>query len=190
MDICIYYEQKNKHIIDILPKNLNNKILSDIQKCWQRRIMREILIVLTKTEETTLSSLAKEINHSTSTIHENVEALERLELIESKISFKKKKQRIIKSKIICVTKNPKFKEKLKKFFQGIWIDDEQTKKIIDFLKENKHESFTAEKISAILQIPVDDVKLNLSNWDSPLTRGVSFYNKEPPFEKEITYRGK
>ena len=37
---------------------------------------------------------------------------------------------------------------------------------------------------------LDDVELNLSNWDSLMTRGVSDLLKEVPFKKVIKYSSK
>lgn len=190
MNICVYYEGQNKSIIDIIPHDLEEKQKANIAKFWQQPIMQKILIALSEGKTMTLSMLAEELGHSPSTIHDAIKRLEEAELISTEISYKKKKQRIIRSHVLFVTKSPKFKEALAKFFQGLWVDSQDTNAIITFLKENSNNRYSAEEISAALHIPVDRVELALSNWDSIITRGLSQINKEVPFTKRITYQSK
>ena len=59
------------------------------------------------------------IGNSVSKLHENIRRLEDYKLIQTNMVYKEKKQKIISPMVLCVTKNPKYKTVLKKFFQGI-----------------------------------------------------------------------
>jgi len=190
MDICVYYDKEKNNIIDIFPNNINPNMKNNIMKLWGKTVCRKILCSISENNQSTITSLAASTGHSLSTIHENLKLLENVNIVKSELKYEKKKQRIITSDIIFITANPKFKQTLKKFFQGLWYNNKATEKIITFLHDNQNKTFTAEQISIALKIPVDDVKLYLSNWDSLTTRGLSNILKDAPFEKIITYKGK
>jgi DNA-binding Lrp family transcriptional regulator len=188
--ICVYYESESNNIIDIMPKDLEQEYKSNIAKIWQQPISRKILKALSMQEHMTISTLAKELGHSVSTIHENIKKLEDKKLISSTISYEKKKQRLITSNILFATKSPKYKESLSKFFQGLWVNSKDSKKILTFLEKNKTKEFSVPQISAGTKIPVHRVEIALSNWDNIITRGISQVNKKQPFIKRITYQAK
>lgn len=188
--ICVYYESENNNILDIVPHQINDEIKANIVKSWQQPVSQKILKALSSTNNMTISSLAKELGHSVSTIHENIKKLEQLQIIQTTISYEKKKQRVITSNVLCATKSPKFKEALSKFFQGLWVNSKDTNVIMDFLQKHKPKKFTIEQISASTNLPVHRVEIALSNWDNIITRGVSQVSKEQPFVKEVTYYAK
>ena len=136
-----------------------------------------------------MQELRKKIGHSNSTLHENVKKLEDQELIHTQLIYEGNKIRVLKPAFLFVTQNPKSKAQIKKFFQGIWVDSETNKKVVDFLQKNKEEYFTAEEIAAKTRLPVDDVQLALSNWESTVTRALSDVTKQKPFEKKTLYKG-
>ncbi|MEM2115888.1 MAG: helix-turn-helix domain-containing protein [Candidatus Woesearchaeota archaeon] len=190
--ICVYYEIGSERIIDYFPKsNIDPQIIKSITLAWENQIYRRILKFLSEKGSVKLSVLARELGHSISTISEAVSKLESLDLIESNIIYKEKKQRIINTKVLFVTENPKFKRIFNRLIsQGIWIDMKKTKVIINFLKENRERFFTAEEISVATKIPVDEVKVLLENYESFITRAFSEAFKEIPFEKVVMYRYK
>jgi DNA-binding Lrp family transcriptional regulator len=190
MDICIYYDEKKGEILDILPKNLDAQKKNAIESMWIQYIPRKILLMLSGRENITAPQIKNEIGHSMSTLHDNIKRLEDADLIKTEMVYTQNKQRLINSNILCVTKSPKHKEKIKKFFQGMWVDSSKTQKILDFLNNDPNKYYTPEEISLNTKIPVDDVELLLSNWDSIMTRGVSALTREVPFEKKVMYKGK
>jgi hypothetical protein len=98
---------------------------------------------------------------------------------------------MINSKILFVTENNKLKKILTQLLnQGIWINKEKSDQITNFLQSNKEKYFSIEEISANTSIPIDEVKILLNNWESHITRAVSDFLKEPPFEKKILYKAK
>lgn len=189
-NLCIYYDEASEDIIDILPTNISPVVRSTIEGIWKQHIPRKIMILLSGVESTTAPGIKKEIGHSMSTLHENIKRLESEGLISSEMVYTGNKQRVIRSNVLCVTKNPKHKERMRRFFQGMWVDSKKTKQIIDFLRANPKKYYSAEDISVHTKIPVDEVVLLLSNWDSIFTKGTSMLLKEVPFEKKILYRGK
>jgi DNA-binding Lrp family transcriptional regulator len=189
-NICIYYDEKKETIIDILPKNIDSEKKNAIEILWNQHIAKKILILLSQYNEMTIPKIKDTIGHSMSTLHEMIGKLEAEKLIKSEMIYTKNKQRIITSNILCITRNPKHTEKIKRFFQGLWIDSKKTKKIVDFLNNNPQKYYTIEDISLETKIPVDDVELLLSNWDSLTTRGIKGLLKEAPFEKKVLYKGK
>ncbi len=188
-NICIYYDN-NYNIIEVLPKELDQNIRFKIYELWGNEIIRKILITVSRHEKISMQELKKKIGHSISTIYDYLKRLNDLNLVKLEKKYKEKKQLIITSKVICVTRNKQFKVLINKFFKGLWINSENMKKIIEFLRRNKDRYYTAEEISVNTNIPVDEVELLLSNWDSQLTRAVSDFLKEPPFEKKVLYKGK
>ena len=190
MKYCAYYNQKTETIVDIIPDSITPELRAAIERAFTHDIMRKILITLSKAGETTAARIKEMIGHSSSTLHENIRRLELLGLVDAEMVYTGNKQKVLKSKVIFVSKNPEHKRKFKKYFQGIWINSDSSKKIIEFLRKNKTKFYTAEEISAKIDVPVDDVELLLSNWDSYTTRALSDFMKRRPFEKKTLYRGK
>lgn len=189
--ICVYYNKKSEEIESFLPNTISEEKKVDIANAWDNNINRKILKELSLNEELNLSELKKKVGHSISTISDSVKKLANKKILKTKITYEGKKQKMITSDILFVTKNPKLSEVFKKVLsQGIWIDTNKTKKIIKFLEENKKNYFSVEEISAKTEIPVDEVKSLLNNWDSQITRSISTFLKEPPFEKKEIYRFK
>lgn len=188
--ICVYYESENNNILDIVPHEVDDELKANITKSWQQPICQKILKALSTNNSMTISSLASELGHSVSTIHENIRKLEQQELISTNISYEKKKQRVITSNILFATKSPKYKEALSKFFQGLWVNSKDSNTIIEYLEKNKPKKFTVAELSAGTNLPIHRVEIALSNWDNIITRGVSQVNKEQPFVKEVTYHAK
>ena len=189
-EICIYYHSRSMQLIEILPKQLSAAKKSAIENIWTAEIPRKILIALSAEGMMNASALAKHIGHSMSTTHENLKKLENEGLIQTKIIYEKNKQRMITPTVLCVTKNSRTKEALQRFFQGLWVNSRKTQQIIDALNSKPDTFMTAEEISTKTGIPVDEVEILLNNWDSQLTRGVSGFLKEAPFEKKVLYKGK
>ncbi len=173
-----------------MPHELDDDIKATITKYWQQQISQKILKTLSSQGQMTISSLAKELGHSVSTIHENIKKLEGEQLITTAISYEKKKQRVITPNILFATKSPKYKEAISRFFQGLWVNSKDTTLIMDFLEQQKPKKLTVEEISAGTKLPVHRVEIALSNWDTVITRGISQLNKEKPFVKEVTYHAK
>ncbi|MFT4304647.1 MAG: winged helix-turn-helix transcriptional regulator [Candidatus Woesearchaeota archaeon] len=190
MEYCIYYDKRNEAIIDFLPADIDSKVKQKITEVWNQEITREILKIISEEDEITAPKIKEKIGHSASTLHENIKKLEDLKLIESKMIFKGNKKKIIKPKILCVTKNPNYKEKFQKFFQGLFVDTKNTKKIIECLERNKNKFLSIEEISIKTKIPVDEIEILLKNWDSQITRSLSDFMKEKPFEKKTLYKYK
>ncbi|MFP4656064.1 MAG: helix-turn-helix domain-containing protein [Candidatus Woesearchaeota archaeon] len=191
MECIAYYDKKTEEILDFLPKNIDNSFQSRILELWSQDIPKKILQYLSTEENVTAPKIKNAIGHSVSTLHENIKKLEESGLIETKMIYVGNKQKVIKPKVIFVTKNPKFRSVVKNFLsRGIWIDSERSRKVINFLQENHKRSFTAEEISSRTGVPVDEIHNLLGNWDSQITRAFSDFLKEKPFEKKIMYKGK
>lgn len=185
-----YYEKNSKQIEDIIPKDIDVKLNNAITQFWNQDIVQDILIFISQEQETTITDIKKNIGHSQSTIYEIVNKLEHAKLITTEISYVGSKKRIIKPTVHFITKNKKSKIFLQKFFQGLWVNSSQFKKIMEFLQKNPHHAFTAEEISLKTSIPVDEITILMNNWESPLTKTYSDLFKEPPFEKKVTYQVK
>ena len=158
---------------------------------WAQEIPRKIMMFLSTEHDVTAPKIKQAIGHSVSTLHENIKKLEDAGLIETKMIYVGNKQKIIKPRVVFVTKNPVFKSVVKNFLaKGFWIDSKNSRKVIGFLQENHDRSFTAEQISAKTKVPVDEIHTLLSNWDSQITRAFSDFLKEKPFEKYVMYKGR
>lgn len=190
MKYCVYYDQKTEQILDYLPKNMDLKTKGQIDEFWNQDIPRKILITLSEHEINSIPELKNFVGHSMSTLHDNIKKLEIAGLIETQLTYVENKKRSIKPNVLFVTKNPKFKSSVQKFFQGLWIDSEKTNIIIGFLQKNPEKYYSVEEISAKLKMPVDEIEMLLSNWDSVTTRTLSNIMMEKPFEKKVMYRGK
>ena len=190
MEYCIYYDKRNESIIDFLPTSLDSKVKQKITEVWNQEITREILKIISEEEEITAPKIKEKIGHSASTLHENIKKLEDLKLIKSEMSYKGNKKKIIKAKVLCVTKNPSYKEKFQRFFQGLFVDSKNSKKIIECLEKNPNKYLSIEEISLKTKIPVDEIEILLKNWESQITRSFSDFMKEKPFEKKTLYKFK
>lgn len=188
MRYCIAYDKRKGNIIDFLPIDINDKIKNNIMEVWNNEICREILITLSEKGEMTAPELKKEIGHSASTLHENIKKLSDKDLIETKMVYEGNKKKVIKSRVLCITKNPKSKEMFKRFFRGLFVDTKKNQKIIEFLKKNPGKYFSVEEIAAKTKIPSDEIEILLENWDSQITRSFKDFLKEKPFEKKTMYR--
>ncbi|MFT4250482.1 MAG: winged helix-turn-helix transcriptional regulator [Candidatus Woesearchaeota archaeon] len=185
---CVYYDKETEEIQDFFPTSITADRRNTVITAWEQEIQRKILKSLSE-GDLTMQELRKTIGHSNSTLHENVKKLEEQELIHTQLIYEGNKIRVLKPAFLFVTQNPKGKAQIKKFFQGIWVDSETNKKVIDFLKQNNQEYYTAEEIAAKTRLPVDDVQLALNNWESTVTRALSDVNKQQPFQKKILYKG-
>ena len=188
MEYCIAYDIEDENIIDFLPTDIDENIKQKILEAWNQEITREILKIISENQEMTAPKIKETIGHSASTLHENIKKLEDWGLIDTEMIYKGNKQRIIKAKVLCVTKNPKSKEKFKRFFQGLFIDSNKSKIVIKFLSKNPKKYFSLEEISAGTKIPTDEVEILLNNWDSQITRRFSDFLKKKPFEKKVLYK--
>lgn len=186
---CVYYDKDTEEIQDFFPANIGADRRNTVITAWEQEISRKILRTLSE-GDLTMQELRKKIGHSNSTLHENVKKLEEQELIHTELIYQGNKIRVLKPAFLFVTQNPKSKTQIKKFFQGLWVDSEINTDVVEFLKKNKHEYYTAEEIAAKTGYPVDDVQLILSNWESKVTRALSDFMKEKPFEKKILYKGR
>ncbi len=188
IEYCVYYEKDSEEILDFFPTGINPDTRNTIITYWEQEIPRKILKAVTE-EPLTMQELRKKIGHSNSTLHENVKKLEEADMIRTSIVYKKNKIRQLKPRFLFVTKAPKFKTSVQKFFQGLWVNTQANDRVIAFLQENKHEFWTAEEIATKTGLTVDEVELVLSNWDSQVTRALSDFMKKKPFEKKTLYRG-
>ena len=188
MDYCAYYD-KEHHILDYLPTDMDAHMKSAIDEYWNQDIPRKILLTLSEIGETNIPTIREQIGHSMSTLHENIVRLEQAGLISTKITYVENKKKTIMPKVLFVTKSPKFKVTFRKFFQGMWINSKKNMKVTEFLQKYSKKYFTAEEISSKVKLPVDEVEILLSNWDSPTTRTLSTFLQEKPFEKKVLYRG-
>ena len=189
MKYCVYYNNKDMNIIEITPTSISPADRSRIEKIWNQGIARDILIEVSREEEITATVIKDKIGHSSSTLHENLSKLEQSGLISTEMVYKGNKQKIIRSNIIAVSKNPEHKRRFNKYFQGIWINSEKSRKIVGFLKKNNKKFFTTEEIASQTDTPIDDVEIILNNWDSYTTRALSDFLKKKPFEKKVLYKG-
>jgi hypothetical protein len=175
-------------LLDFFPQDIDFTIKSNIIEAWNNQITRNILLLLSEKEHLTAPEIRENIGHSMSTLHESIKKLQYMNLIDVNMVYKENKKKILTPKILFVTKNPKYKSAIKKFFQGLWVNSDNSKAIIEFLKSNPESYYTAVDISSKTQIPVDDVELELNNWDSFTTRGIRAVAREIPFEKKVMYR--
>ncbi|MEM4396061.1 MAG: winged helix-turn-helix domain-containing protein [Candidatus Woesearchaeota archaeon] len=191
-ELCVYYELGSEKLLDFFPKSkITPEMLKNISVAWENPIYRKILKYLSENKNVKLIELAENLNHSVSTISEAINRLESLALVTSELSFEGKKQRVINSKVLFVTKNPELKKIFNNLInQGIWIDMKKTKQIIEYLKKNKDKFLSVEEISLGTKIPVDEVRTLLENYDSFITRSFSEAFKETPFEKITLYKYK
>lgn len=185
---CVYYDGQTDAIIDFFPTDMHADIKSKIVTFWNQEIPRKVLKELSM-QNITMQELKSKIGHSNSTLHENIKKLEEAGLIHTEIIYEGNKIRVLSPKILFVTKNPEFKAKVQRFFQGMWVNAEHNKRVIDFLQDNPDKFFSSDQIAAKTGLPVDEVELILSNWDSQVTRALSDFLKSKPFEKKVLYRG-
>jgi hypothetical protein len=190
MEYCVFYDKNSMEIQEFFPNDLDIEIKTKIINSWSQQILREILIYISENESITAPEIKEKIGHSMSTLHDSIKKLELLNLIESEMTYVDNKKKIIKPKILFVTKNPKYKTSLKKFFQGLWVDSTNSKRIIDLLKSEQSKYFSPIEIANKTKIPIDDVELVLNSWESITTRGISDFLKEIPFEKKVVYKYK
>ncbi len=189
MEIIAYYDKKTEKILEFMPE-ISEEKKQKITEEWNNPIRKKILQKISEKENINVAELKKMIGHSMSTLHENILRLENKGLIDARIIYEKNKQKVLKPKILFVTKNQDIKARLSKFFQGLWVDKKKSDKIIEFLKKNKTKQFTIEEISLKTKIPYDEVELLLNNWDSLITRSISDAFRKKPFEKKTYYKYK
>lgn len=189
MHICVYYDEKNHYILDISPRELDASIKNQLEEVWSNNISRQILILISEGVNR-LPDIQKTIGHSASTLHGAVQKLNQYGFLTYEMVYTGNKQKILSSNVLCVTKNSKSKVALQKFFQGLWIDSTKTKKIIKAMESDPKKWWTPEELSVKSKIPVDEISLLLSNFDSPTSKAMSQFLKEPPFEKEVKYKFK
>lgn len=189
MEICVYYDEKKEFILDISPRELDPEIKNKLEEVWNQPISRKILLLVSQGIDR-LPDIQKEIGHSSSTLHTAVERLNQLGFLTFKMVYTGNKQKILSSDVLCVSKNPGSKIALQKFFQGLWINSTKTKKIIKVIQSNPSKWWTPEELSIKTKIPVDEISLLLSNFDSPTTKALSQFLKDPPFEKKVAYKAK
>jgi DNA-binding Lrp family transcriptional regulator len=188
LQYCVYYDSRTEDIIDFFPTDASADFRAKVITAWSQEIPRKILKELSG-QNLTMQELKSRIGHSNSTLHENIKKLEELGLIHTQIIYEGNKIRVLGARILFVTKNPEYKAKVQKFFQGMWVNSEHNKRVIDFLQDNPDKFFTADQVAAKTNIPVDEVEIILSNWDSQVTRSLSDFLKSKPFEKKVLYRG-
>jgi DNA-binding Lrp family transcriptional regulator len=187
----IYYDKKNQTILELFPQNIPAQIKDTIQQIWSQPICREILKVLSEHDQTTAPTIQEAIGHSMSTLHENIKRLEQAKLITTEMVYTQNKQKILKTNVLCVSKNTKLSQTITQFLnQGLWVDTQRSKVIVEFLSKNNEQWFTPEEISARTGIQVDEVQTLLDNWESQVTRSFSQFLRATPFEKQSLYRGK
>lgn len=189
MQVCVYYDEKKGYILDISPRELDPEVRSNLEEAWKQPIARKILILLSQGVER-LPEIQQRIGHSPSTLHAAVQRLSEQGFINYRMVYTGNKQKLLSSNVLCVTKSPQSRIALQKFFQGLWIDSAKTKRVIKAMQENKRKWWTPEELSAKTAIPVDEITLLLSNFDSPTTKALSQFLKEPPFEKKVAYKAK
>ncbi len=188
LEYCVYYEKDTEEILDFFPTGVNPDTRNTVITFWEQDIPRKILKAVSE-EPLTMQELRKRIGHSNSTLHENVKKLEEADMIRTSIVYEKNKIRTLTPRFLFVTKAPRFKSSVQKFFQGLWVNSKANDTVIDFLTKNKQDFWTAEEIAAKTNLTVDEVELVLSNWDSQVTRALSDFMKKKPFEKKTLYRG-
>ncbi len=186
-EYCVYYERDSEDILDFVPAidaDLRNTVIA----VWKQEIPRKILQAISE-GGLTMQELRKRIGHSNSTLHENVKKLEELQLIRTNIIYEGNKIRVLEPRFLFVTKNPKFRIAVQRFFQGLWVDSSANEKVLEFLSKHPDEYFTAEEIAAKTGLTVDKVELALTSWDSQATRALSDFMRKRPFEKKVLYKG-
>ncbi len=189
MEYIVYFEKKKENILDFFPANISESFKEIIFTSWNQPVCRAILKYLSKVEETTAPEIKDAIGHSMSTLHENIMKLERDGLIETEMSYVQNKKKIIRSKVLFVTKNSRVTEAITRFLnQGLLVDTKTSNKLIKFLDANSDKPFTCEQISAKTGIQVDEVQTLLDNWDTLITRAFSDALKPQPFIKRVTYQ--
>lgn len=188
LEYCVYYDNNTETIVDFFPPDTPTQLKSVATTFWNQEIPKKILKTLSA-GDMTMQELKGVIGHSNSTLHEHILRLEEAGLIHTNIIYEGNKIRTLSPRMLFVTKNPELKSKIQKFFQGIWVDSEKNKKIINYLQDNPDKYFTADQIAAKTNVPVDEVEIILSNWDSQVTRALSDFLKQKPFEKKVLYRG-
>jgi transposase len=186
---CIYYDS-NENIIEILPMEIEPQLKDALAYFWGKEVSRKIMKYISKHDCSKMQDIRKNVGHSSSTVHEYLHKMEKSGIVALEKVYKGKKEIIVWPRSICVTKNKRFRQAVSRFFQGLWVNSEKMNRIIALLHKNKDKHFTSEEISVKTGIPVDEVELLLSNWDSKLTRAVSDLMKEPPFEKRTVYKAK
>ena len=172
MQICVYYDEKKEYILDISPRGVDPEVRTKLEEAWNQPILRKILILLSQGIDR-LPDIQQEIGHSPSTLHAAVQRLSQAGFLTYKMVYTGNKQKILTSNVLCVTKNPDSKIALQKFFQGLWIDSAKTKRIIKAMQTNKTKWWTPEELSVKTKIPVDEIALLLSNFDSPRIRNCA-----------------
>jgi hypothetical protein len=189
MQLCVYYDEKKQYILDINPRELDPEVRSNLEEAWSQPIQRKILILLSSGVNR-LPDIQKEIGHSPSTLHVAVQRLSEAGFVTYTMVYTGNKQKILSSNVLCVTRNPQSKIALQRFFQGLWVDSAKTKRIIKVMQSDKEKWWSPEELSVKTRIPVDEIALLLSNFDSPTTKALSEFLKDPPFEKKVSYRAK
>jgi len=191
MEYCAYYDKNTLKILDFWPSNLSNEIKEQILLFWNQEIPRKILMLLSEEDDVTTPQIKAKVGHSMSTLHENIQKLEKSGLITTKMVYIGNKKKTLQPNVLFVTKNPKTTEKLKTFLnKGFWVDSKKSNQIVEFLAANKERAFTIEEISAKTKIPVDEVRTLLDNWDSQITRAFSDFMRATPFEKKTVYKAR
>ncbi len=185
---CAYFDGQSETIYDFFPADIPADLKNKVIAAWAQDIPRKILKELSS-KELTMQELKGMIGHSNSTLHENIKKLEETGLIYSSIIYEGNKIRVLQPRFLFVTRNQESKAKVQKFFQGLWVNGENNKKVVTFLQDSPDKFFSADQIAAKTGIPVDEVELILSNWDSQFSRALSDFLKQKPFEKKVLYRG-
>jgi DNA-binding transcriptional regulator GbsR (MarR family) len=184
----IYYDKKTSQIIDYFPKSLEQGIITNIYEMWGQEIPQKIIKIVSQKYPITATEIKSELGHSSSTIFDNLKKLEQCNLIKTEISYIGNKKRVIYPKVFFVTKNNHFKQFMKKFFQGMWVDSDNFKKIMKFLQKNPNKFYTSEEISAKTNIPVDSVEITMQDYDSKIMQIFSTNKTHIPFEKKTVYK--
>jgi hypothetical protein len=185
--ICIYYDEKKQYILDVTPRELEPELRTRLEEVWASAIQRQILILLSEGVNR-LPDIQERIGHSPSTLHAAVQRLVDAGFIQAEMIYKGNKQKILASNVICVTRNPSSKVALQKFFQGLWVDSEKTNHIIGIMNAEPDRWWSMEELSVASHIPIDEIQILLSNFDSITTRAFSQFLKDAPFEKKVMYR--
>ncbi|MBN2567598.1 helix-turn-helix transcriptional regulator [Candidatus Woesearchaeota archaeon] len=191
MEHFVYFDKEAGAILDFWPTAIPQEERTLVRRFWSQEIPRKILILLSEEENVTTPRIKQQIGHSMSTLHENLRKMELAGLIETQMIYVGNKQKVIRPKVIFVSKNPKLRERIKTLLnKGLWVDSKRTNAIIRFLDSHPDQHFTVEEISRKTEIPVDEVRVLLDNWDSQITRAFSHFLEPVPFEKRILYRSK
>jgi biotin operon repressor len=185
---CVYYDGKTEDIVDFFPTDASTELRAKVLSFWSQDIPRKILKELSR-ENLTMQELKAKIGHSNSTLHENIKKLQEAGLLNTEIIYEGNKIRTLSPRILFVTRNAEYKAKVQRFFQGMWVNSDHNKKVVDFLQDNADKFYSVDQIAAKTGLAVDEVELVLSNWDSQVTRSLSDFLKSKPFEKKVLYRG-